>query len=122
MILQKRAAGLLLHPTSLPGAYGIGHIGSVARRWIDDLVRGGIKWWQVLPLGPTGFGDSPYQSFSAFAGNPLLIDLQLLQEDGWLREHLVDHDDFDSRRVDYEKVRAYKLPLLRAAKGYPLLM
>src|SRR5882762_5060570 len=69
-----RSSGILLHPTSLPGSYGIGDFGDEARAFVDFLVAGGQSLWQVLPLGPTGYGDSPYQLMSAFAGNPLLID------------------------------------------------
>ena len=80
----ERSAGILLHPTSLPGEYGIGTIGENAHKFIDFLAECGQKLWQVFPLGPTGYGDSPYQSFSTFAGNPLLIDLELLLKDGVL--------------------------------------
>jgi len=69
-----RASGVLLHPTSLPGAHGIGELGLDARQFVDFLASTGQRWWQVLPLGPTGFGNSPYQSHSSFAGNGLLID------------------------------------------------
>ncbi len=68
-----RAAGVLLHPTSLPGSNGIGELGAHAHRFVDTLANAGVNIWQMLPLGPTGYGDSPYQVFSAFAGNPLLI-------------------------------------------------
>jgi len=68
-----RRSGILLHPTSLPGRYGIGDLGSDAFQWIDALARMNQTLWQVLPLGPTGFGDSPYQCFSAMAGNPYLV-------------------------------------------------
>ena len=68
----ERRAGLLLHPTSLPGPYGIGTLGKAAYQWLDFLEVAGQRLWQVMPLGPTGYGDSPYQSFSAFAGNPYL--------------------------------------------------
>jgi len=68
-----RAAGVLLHPTSLPGPYGIGDLGGSAYRWVDRLAQAKQTWWQMLPLNPTGLGDSPYSSFSAFAGNPLLV-------------------------------------------------
>ncbi|HQH73066.1 MAG TPA: 4-alpha-glucanotransferase, partial [bacterium] len=71
-----RASGILLHPTSLPGRYGIGDLGPEAYRFVDFLAGAGQRLWQVLPLGPTGYGDSPYQCFSAFAGNPLLINLE----------------------------------------------
>jgi len=88
--LKTRGAGVLLHPTSLPGPTGIGTLGVDARRFIDFLVAGGLKYWQVCPLGPTGFGDSPYQCFSAFAGNPYLIDLETLLERGFLEKHDLD--------------------------------
>ena len=79
---HERSSGILLHPTSLPGPYGIGDIGPEAFRWIDFLAASGCNLWQVLPLGPTGYGDSPYQCFSANAGNPLIISPEaLLEED-----------------------------------------
>ena len=74
----ERSSGVLLHPTSLPGSFGIGDLGPQAHRWIDFLSRSGCGLWQVLPLGPTGYGDSPYASFSTFAGNPLLVSLDKL--------------------------------------------
>ena len=80
----RRSSGVLLHPTSLPGRFGIGDLGPSAFAFIDLLASAGQRLWQVLPLGPTGYGDSPYQSFSAFAGNPLLISLDVLVEDGLL--------------------------------------
>ncbi len=70
-----RSGGILLHPTSLPGRFGIGDLGRAAYQWLDFLHASGQSLWQVMPLGPTGYGDSPYQSFSAFAGNPYLISL-----------------------------------------------
>ncbi len=73
-----RSAGILLHPTSLPGEYGIGDLGQSAFDWLDFLEAAGQRLWQVMPLGPTGYGDSPYQCFSAFAGNPYLISLDAL--------------------------------------------
>ena len=72
-MLTVRASGILLHPTSFPGPDGIGDLGPEAYRWIDFLKGSGCQMWQILPLGPTGYGDSPYQCFSAFAGNPLLV-------------------------------------------------
>ena len=110
-----RKSGILLHPTSLPGGYGIGSFGETAHAWIQRLARSGQGVWQMLPLGPTGFGDSPYQCYSAFAGNPLLIDLEALRKKGWIQENLADHDDFNPVEVEYEKVRAAKMPLLRDA-------
>jgi 4-alpha-glucanotransferase len=84
--LTSRGAGVLLHPTSLPGDTGIGTLGHSARRFVDFLADTGMKYWQVCPLGPTSYGDSPYQCFSAFAGNPYLIDLGELQTEGLLEE------------------------------------
>ena len=80
-----RASGLLLHLTSLPSPYGIGDVGPTAVKWIDKLSEAGQSWWQSLPLGPTGYGDSPYQSLSSFAGNGLLISPDWLIEEGLLR-------------------------------------
>lgn len=79
--LASRSSGVLLHPTSLPGKFGIGDFGPEARRWVDTLAQAGQAWWQLLPLGPTGYGDSPYQCFSAFAGNPNLISPEALVQD-----------------------------------------
>jgi len=112
----ERAAGILLHPTSLPGPYGIGDIGPQAQRWVDFLAQAGCSLWQVLPLGPTGYGDSPYQCFSAFAGNPYLVSPQALLEEGWLvEEDLQDRPDFPDERVDFGKVIFWKLSLLDRA-------
>src|SRR5262249_61397333 len=76
-----RASGVLLHVTSLPSPYGIGDVGPAAVAWVDQLRHAGQRWWQALPLGPTGYGDSPFQSLSSFAGNPLLISPDWLIED-----------------------------------------
>jgi len=84
---SSRVSGLLLHPTSLPGRYGIGDLGVEAHQFLEFLAQAGQRVWQVLPLGPTGYGDSPYQCFSAMAGNPLLVSPQRLVEDGWLDQH-----------------------------------
>lgn len=112
----KRAAGILLHPTSLPGPYGIGDIGPTAQRWLDFLAKSGCSLWQILPLGPTGYGDSPYQCFSAFAGNPYLISPDSLIADGLLHpEDLSDMPDFPSERVDFGAVISWKLALLDRA-------
>jgi len=101
----ERASGVLLHPTSLPGAYGIGEIGPDAYRFADFLQATGQKLWQILPLGPTSFGDSPYQSPSTFAGNPLWISFDLLIQDGLLKtEELNDFPEFPSDRVDFGPV------------------
>ena len=98
-----RSAGILLHPTSLPGPNGIGDLGADALRFLDVLARTGVTLWQVLPLGPTGYGDSPYQTFSAFAGNPLLI---AVEGDGRV---------FPAHSVDFETVIPYKRTLLDQA-------
>lgn len=108
-----RASGILLHPTSLPGRFGCGDLGQAAYDFIDFLFETGQSLWQVLPLGPTGYGDSPYQCFSAFAGNPLLVSLELLVEAGWLDEsELATAPDFPSERVDYGPVIEFKNNLL----------
>ncbi len=112
----ERAGGILLHPTSLPGPFGIGDLGPAAYRWIDFLDETGCALWQVLPLGPTGYGDSPYQCFSAFAGNPLLISPELLITDGLLTpDDLREIPDFPPGRVDYGVVIPWKLSLLDRA-------
>jgi 4-alpha-glucanotransferase len=105
----ERASGILLHPTSLPGPYGIGDLGPAAYKFVDFLVAAGQTYWQILPLGPTGYGDSPYQTFSAFAGNPLLISPELLVEDGLFPATALDHaPPFPARWVDYGPVIDYK--------------
>ncbi len=112
----RRSSGLLLHPTSLPGRYGVGEIGREAFEFIDYAASAGQKLWQVLPLAPTGYGDSPYQALSAFAGNPLLISLDDLVERGLLdRAELASPPRFQEDQVDFGAVTRFKLPLLRAA-------
>lgn len=112
----QRAAGILLHPTSLPGRYGIGDLGREAYRFIDYIYSAGQTIWQVFPLGPTGYGDSPYQCFSAFAGNPLLISPDLLAEDGLLTDEELTHvPEFDHTSVDFGAAIPYKTGLLKAA-------
>lgn len=111
-----RSSGILLHPTSLPGAYGIGEIGAEAHGFADFLRDSGQRIWQVLPLGPTGYGDSPYQCFSAFAGNPLLISLETLAGRGYLNARdLNDTPILPVDTVDFGAVITWKLPLLRTA-------
>jgi 4-alpha-glucanotransferase len=110
-----RSSGILLHPTSLPGKYGIGSLGNEAIEFIDFLARSGQKIWQICPLGPTGYGDSPYQCFSAFAGNPLLIDLELLIIDGFLRADDIIEQEFSDETVDFGKVIEWKFPILKKA-------
>ncbi len=112
----SRSSGILLHPTSLPGRFGIGDLGAEAYRFVDFLVSAGQKLWQVLPLNPTGYGDSPYQCFSAFAGNPLLINLEKLVEQGILAPtDLQGAPAFPDKQVDYGLVLEFKLPVLRKA-------
>src|SRR5512137_2785838 len=112
----ERSGGILLHPTSLPGQYGIGDLGPQAYRWIDFLAKAGCGLWQVLPLGPTGYGDSPYQCFSAFAGNPYMISPEALMEDGLLNaEDLADRPRFPTERVDFGPVITWKLTVLDRA-------
>jgi 4-alpha-glucanotransferase len=115
-MIFPRSAGILLHPTSLPGAYGIGELGTEALRFCAYLHDSGIKIWQVLPLNSTGYGDSPYQSLSAFAGNPLLISLEGLVGEGLLsRQALQSVPDFPAGHVDFSLVIPWKLNLLRKA-------
>jgi 4-alpha-glucanotransferase len=111
-----RASGILLHPTSLPGAHGIGDFGSEAYRFVEFLHSAGQKLWQVLPLNPTGYADSPFQCFSASAGNPLLISLDRLADDGLLSRHeLRSCPVFPVETVDYGAVIEFKMPLLQKA-------
>lgn len=112
----NRSSGILLHPTSLPGLYGIGDLGPAAFQWIDFLSESGCKLWQILPLGPTGYGDSPYQCFSAFAGNPYLISPDLLINDHLLvPEDLKEIPEFPSGQVDYGEIFTWKPDLLDIA-------
>jgi 4-alpha-glucanotransferase len=112
-VIAGRAGGVLLHPTSLPGPYGIGDLGPAAHDWVQWLARSGCRLWQVLPLGPTGYGDSPYQSFSAFAGNPLLISPDLLVQEGLLtQDELAGAPAFPEDHVDFGPVIAWKDSLL----------
>lgn len=111
-----RESGLLLHISSLPSPYGIGTLGKCAYEFIDFLKRSGQKYWQVLPIGPTSYGDSPYQTFSAFAGNPYFIDLDILVEKGLLvQDDLKEIVDINVRRVNYESLYHYRFNILRKA-------
>src|SRR4051812_31053264 len=111
---DQRRSGILLHPTSLPSRWGIGDLGITAYEFVDFLIAAGQQLWQVMPLGPTGYGDSPYASFSAFAGNPLLISIDRLRDDGLLTEaDLADVPFFSDAHVDYGAVLHWKLLLLR---------
>ncbi len=108
----ERSAGVLLHPTSLPGKYGIGDLGKEAFKFIDFLKESGQTLWQVFPLGPTGYGDSPYQCFSAFAGNPLLVSPDILLKDNFLSEEdLENPPQFDPANIDFGRVIEYKKSL-----------
>ena len=99
---MKRASGLLLHITSLPSPYGVGTLGKAAYDFVDYLHRARQRYWQILPLTPTGYGDSPYQSASTFAGNPYLVDLDLLKEQGLLTDEDIGADwGGDPRKVDF---------------------
>lgn len=111
-----RASGILLHPTSLPSQWGIGDLGDGAHDFADLLAAAGQQIWQVMPLGPTGYGDSPYQSFSAFAGNPLLISFDILLEEGLLQpDDLADAPHLSDTAVDYGAVIPFKQGVLRRA-------
>ncbi len=113
---MDRKAGLLLHPTSLPGAHGIGELGWQAHHTLQWIAGAGFRVWQVLPLGPTGYGDSPYACFSAFAGNPCMIDTTALVEAGWLPENdLNGLKDLPTDHVDFGRLIPEKTRLLKQA-------
>lgn len=112
----RRESGILLHPTSLPSEYGIGELGSEAYGFVDFLADSRQKLWQILPLGPVGYGESPYQCFSAFAGNTLLISIEKLIEQGLLSHQDAGAlPDFDKRLVEFGRVKAFKYDLYRKA-------
>ena len=117
MKARKRAAGILLPITSLPSKYGIGTVGKAAYEFVDFLKKSGQTYWQILPAGPTGYGDSPYQSFSTYAGNPYFIDLEILVSEGLLLEKECDAADLgdNAQYVDYEKQYFVRYPLLKKA-------
>ena len=112
-----RKQGILLPISSIPSAYGIGTFGKESYRFVDFLEKSGNHLWQILPLGPTGYGDSPYQSFSTFAGNPYYIDMELLIEDGYLTKEICDSYDFGDNEhyVDYEKIYLSRFKVLKIA-------
>src|SRR5271166_5628677 len=115
-MIFPRASGILLHPTSLPSPFGIGDLGPEAFAFADFLAASGQHIWQVLPIGPTGYGDAPYQSFSAFAGNPLLVSPEKLVEHGYLsKQDIADPPTFPDGEVDFGRVIAFKNELLRKA-------
>lgn len=116
MRTAMRKSGILLHPTSLPGEWGIGDLGKWAYRFADFLVESGQRLWQVLPLGPTGFGYSPYQAYSSMAGNPLLISPQALVDQGWLfPEDLRGAPRFPDSTIDFKAVISFKRELIKKA-------
>ena len=115
-ILDRRRAGLLMPIFSLPGKYGIGSFSKEARAFADFLKEAGQSYWQILPLGPTGYGDSPYQSFSTFAGNPYFIDLEQLQEEGYLSEaDCAELANVSESQIDYGMLYEKRYPVLKKA-------
>ena len=106
---MDRSAGVIMHISSLPGKFGIGTFGKEAYKFVDFLSRTGLSYWQILPLGPTGYGDSPYQSFSAFAGNPYFIDFDILNEEGILEK--LDYEDEDYYKDKKVLIMDYYLKL-----------
>jgi 4-alpha-glucanotransferase len=113
MLFEKRA-GILLHISSLPGKFGIGDIGNEAFKFIDFLVETGHRYWQILPLGPTSYSNSPYTSLSAFAGNPNLISIELLLDEGFLEEKdLSELPSFTNDKIDYALIYEYKNKIFR---------
>ncbi|HSH19004.1 MAG TPA: 4-alpha-glucanotransferase, partial [Draconibacterium sp.] len=113
--MTKRKSGILLHVTSLPGKDGTGTLGKNSYQFVDFLVKAKQKLWQILPLGQVGYGDSPYQCYSAYAGNVQLIDLELLTENGWLKETEIKPPAFSKEKAEFEKAREWKKPLLEKA-------
>ena len=120
MAKKIRYSGVLLHPTSLPNIHGIGDLGEAGYKFVDLLADAAVGLWQILPLGPVGYGSSPYAALSAFGGNELLINLSLLSDQGYLPlSDILIHPNFKGGRVDYGRVEEYKMPLLfKAAKVF----
>ena len=114
---MMRSAGILMPLTSLPSPWGVGTLGAEARAFVDFLARAGQTYWQVLPIGPTSYGDSPYQAFSSFAGSPYLIDLDDLCAEGLLKPEEYQGLDWgeDPERVDYGLLYRQRFPVLRQA-------
>ncbi|PRR84372.1 4-alpha-glucanotransferase [Clostridium vincentii] len=112
-----RGAGVLMHISSLPGKFGIGTFGKEAYKFADFIKKAGMKYWQILPLGHTGFGDSPYQCFNVFAGNPYFIDFDILEESGLLKDIEYKNEDYgqNSEKVDYGKIYNSKYKVLKIA-------
>lgn len=116
---MHRTSGILLHPTSLPGPFGIGDLGPAAHRFVDFLAAAGQGLWQMLPTGPTGYGESPYSCTSAFACNPLLISPEHLLEEGWIAPEDLQVPDFPRDQVDFHRVIPWKRALIsRAVHGF----
>lgn len=115
MPLHHRRAGLLLHPTSLPGRFGIGDLGPECIRFLDWAQQTGLAYWQILPLGPTGYGDSPYQCFSAFAGNPLMVSPEILRDQGLIEQALLDEWPDHRGWVDFGFIIDHKHHVLHLA-------
>ncbi|MGN0133448.1 MAG: 4-alpha-glucanotransferase [Anaerotignum sp.] len=115
---MERSSGILLPISALPSPYGIGSMGKAAYDFIDFLAKAEQKWWQILPVGPTSYGDSPYQSFSTFAGNPYFVDLETLCKEGLLKQAEIDAVDWgsDPAKVDYQKIYEGRFDLLAKAK------
>ena len=114
---MRRASGIIMHIASLPGKYGIGTFGKEAFEFVDFLKKAGQGYWQILPLGPTSYGDSPYQSFSAFAGNPYFIDFDILNKEGLLDKKDYQGINFgnDPEKIDYALLFDKKMRVLRIA-------
>jgi 4-alpha-glucanotransferase len=112
---RYRASGVLFHVTSLPSRYGIGDLGPAARKWVDRLRELGQSWWQALPLGPTGYGNSPYQALSSFAANEILVSPDGLIEDGLVAPSDCESKPFSATAIDYDAVIPFKHRLLETA-------
>ena len=113
---MKRSSGILLHISSLPSPCGIGNLGRCARDFVDFLQAAGQRYWQILPISPTGYGDSPYQAASTFAGNPYFIDPEALLQEGLLTQEELELDwGEDPESADYGRLYALRLPMLRKA-------
>lgn len=112
---MERSSGILLHISSLPGDDGIGNLGKSAFQFVDFLAQTKQKIWQILPLGPVGYGNSPYQCYSAFAGNPMFIDVQQLVADRILAKNLLTEQHFKTKTVEFDRVGEWKTALLREA-------
>ena len=114
---MRRSCGVLLPISALPSPYGIGTLGKAAYDFVDFLTEAGQSWWQLLPVGPTSYGDSPYQSFSTYAGNPYFVDLDLLVRDGLLKKEEIEARDWgrDPSRVDYAAIYRSRFQLLQIA-------